>query len=852
MEQVTSIDECVRKDLLAWVGYSPSGRETACFPRPQYRIDGASLSEVDPSIFPDVGGIVALLADGAGSDEVRSKYGEVVVLRFNNHGPELNPPYANGTNQNKYRSHLNIYLPSGKSDLELFGLRNHGASKFLLQVVEVSGLPQLAGRADGKITLTISDEILTDLVMVIDRSSGRERPYGPFAAKELGGGEIEFSGAQEYDYRVYEFSRAITESECMLRDRDAVPRFAFFERTKIDAAIASGSYANRFDWVPRQLLVDVIKRALSLSDEMKELSKGKIRKLRSEIGAIADEAASLVLDDERKDKVLDLMSDVEYFGTLPESLQDAVFERMSDEKLAGIVLAPQNLPRFKEQILDIPDIANAVEEQKRVLSASLDELREDEAAARKRRDGVYEELSQAEKSLEERLKTAEKAKSEELERLEGMCSQRKEEVSSLEERLSGLKAEEIEVRDNVERILSMLDDKVELSAEALRTSVLNRVLGSGDWGSSGDTAQEPTGQPYPSPALIIHDEGQALVDRLADIVCERSGRSYDRNELIDFYICLTQGFITTFAGMPGTGKTSLCRLLARGMGIEGSSLGRFVEVSVERGWTSYRDYIGYYNPLTGIEERSNPEVFGILESLGAEGDDVSELAPGVILLDEANLSPIEHYWAPFLGACDSFRDGSSKLSLGGSRSLPIPQHVRFLATVNYDHTTEELSPRFLDRSWVIMLSADTSVADDLPEDDSAAPDGIVSYGSLLTTFGRRRAVKMDSASEAIFTDVLQACAENGRPVSPRSRKMMRGFISAATELMDTKKVETRYDPVDMAVAQKVLPAISGPREMYEGLVGSLEKACSQLRISSALIRNIKRTGENSGYYQFFA
>ena len=47
MELVTSIDDCVGKDLLAWIGYSPSGRETACFPRPQFRMDGGSLSRID-------------------------------------------------------------------------------------------------------------------------------------------------------------------------------------------------------------------------------------------------------------------------------------------------------------------------------------------------------------------------------------------------------------------------------------------------------------------------------------------------------------------------------------------------------------------------------------------------------------------------------------------------------------------------------------------------------------------------------------------------------------------------------------------------------------------------------------
>ena len=44
-----------------------------------------------------------------------------------------------------------------------------------------------------------------------------------------------------------------------------------------------------------------------------------------------------------------------------------------------------------------------------------------------------------------------------------------------------------------------------------------------------------------------------------------------------------------------------------------------------------------------------------------------------MLLDEANLSSIEHYWSPFLLACDR-KDGSAELnlSLGGGASFSVP------------------------------------------------------------------------------------------------------------------------------------------------------------------------------------
>ena len=81
--------------------------------------------------------------------------------------------------------------------------------------------------------------------------------------------------------------------------------------------------------------------------------------------------------------------------------------------------------------------------------------------------------------------------------------------------------------------------------------------------------------------------------------------------------------------------------------------------------------------------------------------------------------------------------------------------------------------------------------------------------------------------------------------------MMRGFMGAASELME-KSVADRFDPVDFAIAQKVLPCISGPREMCEGLLDELSSVCTRLPHTIRIVENMKSAGENSGYYQFFA
>lgn len=862
-DDIMSIEECLNHDLLAWVSYPPNPGERACFVFPRYLVRSSGLVRIDPSAFPELGSLVAIIVSAHSTvtydaEAIRNRYGSIVVMRLNSGHAEINREYEQGTSPNKYSGLINPSLAPGKSMLEFTKMSNHTLSKALVQVVEA---PAAAGDWSQRdsMTMVVPGEVMTELVALAFHTDRGELIVGPFQCRRAGDAQtVELGGAPDYDYRIYEFTRPLSDTTHGLADRDGIVRAEFLDRAAIDRFVDEKRFTHRYDWVPRQLLVKVMQRALSTSDVLRDLSKTKMRKLRQEVSSISDEAAELKLDDARRQKVLELVGDVEYFGQLPDQLQDSILDRMSDQKLSEIVLKPQNLPRFQKQILSIPEISSEVEKERAALSASLDSLRAEKKRAQDDLASTKDQLKEAQRSLDERLHTAEKAKSAELARLEEECRKRESELTSAEERLQAAKADEEVVRQSVDALMQKLESKVGLASDALESEIVQRALAQASgWNVAGEQ-DSPAEASIKVPQLVLaHDEGTKLVDRLFDIVCEGSGRDYSKNELIDFYICLAQGYITTFAGLPGTGKTSLCRLLAEGLGLGDEGLGRFVEVSVERGWTSYRDYVGYYNPLTRAEERSNPEVFSLFERLGKEdGADPASVAPGIVLLDEANLSPIEHYWAPFLKACDSFQTRTLKLPIGGNRSLAVPRNARFLATVNYDHTTEELSPRFLDRSWVIMLNPDTVVETDEAQDEAApvqgSPQGAVSYAAFVRTFGRRRYPKTDAASESILSDVLQACAANGHPVSPRSQGMIRGFVSAASELMDTSTAATQYDPIDFAVAQKILPSISGPRETQGDLLDALAKACSQLTNSAALIQNMKAKGEASGYYQFFA
>ena len=210
----------------------------------------------------------------------------------------------------------------------------------------------------------------------------------------------------------------------------------------------------------------------------------------------------------------------------------------------------------------------------------------------------------------------------------------------------------------------------------------------------------------------------------------KSKRFLSAIEIANLLISTQQSFICFLAGLPGVGKTSLSRLFAESQGLSH----RLKEVSVARGWTSQKDLIGFYNPLSNRFQSANTDVYPFL--LALEQDKSKDQAMAYILLDEANLSPIEHYWSIFMGKTDNIGlEQSGKLSLGGDQIIAIPKNLRFIATINYDSTTEPLSSRIVDRAPIIVLEGESITQEDIDSLDSKLLNLPISAISLDALFG---------------------------------------------------------------------------------------------------------------------
>lgn len=425
------------------------------------------------------------------------------------------------------------------------------------------------------------------------------------------------------------------------------------------------------------------------------------------------------------------------------------------------------------------------------------------------------------------------------------------------------------------KILKLIDDQQEKMVEiAFNGFMASKMLrAAAEWESEqyGNEHTELINKIQSVPMQTKSSD--ELIEYLCRVIQKRRP-NYSKNTIINIAICMTQGFLTVFSGDPGCGKTSICNIMGEALGLNKiadfvdcsedskESVRRYIAVSVERGWTSKRDFVGYYNPLSKTFDKSNRRIYDALHQLDTEKRLGALNLPYVILLDEANLSPMEHYWADFMNICDDLSP-HSRVNLGENHVFSIPETLRFVATINNDHTTETLSPRLIDRAWVITLPQLTmrdyssSVKQtNIPADENDELE-LISWPSLKNAF-------ISAKNEYSFTPDIQKCydsiisklREKRFSVSPRIDIAIKQYWATASNYFKNDDTQTAPATIalDYAVAQRILPKIIGNGEDFEKWLNEFISLCSSngLNMSAKILKDIvERGNQQMKYYQFF-
>lgn len=217
---------------------------------------------------------------------------------------------------------------------------------------------------------------------------------------------------------------------------------------------------------------------------------------------------------------------------------------------------------------------------------------------------------------------------------------------------------------------------------------------------------------------------------------------YNKSTIQKLYTALSTNQLVILSGSPGTGKTSLVEGFGYAIGAETKI------ISVQPNWTETQDLIGFYNPIDK-KYISTPFLDFLIEA----NDNKNKLY--IVCLDEMNLAHVEYYFAEFLSKLESndkelelyskdvyqknkeeiknymkfienkyginskedifniedtkiFEEynkliGQYQNLLKYNYKISIPENIRFIGTINKDETTKNLSPKVVDRSFIMEV-----------------------------------------------------------------------------------------------------------------------------------------------------
>jgi energy-coupling factor transporter ATP-binding protein EcfA2 len=329
----------------------------------------------------------------------------------------------------------------------------------------------------------------------------------------------------------------------------------------------------------------------------------------------------------------------------------------------------------------------------------------------------------------------------------------------------------------------------------------------------------------------VRDES-ALVDHLvAELAANHL--SFTRDFIANLYVSLKAGSLNLITGPPGHGKSSVVAALARALGHADALL----EVAVRRSWSDDRYLLGFYDSFHG---RYDPGPTGLATRLLQAQYDWEQGGDGLynILLDEFNLAAPEYYFSQLLQVLprtpltNNFQgQGNGNAAHGpdteprvlrlydpavhlgekapGPHQILIYPNVTFWGTINYDETTERLSPRLLDRTGMVFLTArDVSRSLTAAEARTQVARKGVRSRQLMQDLTRSPDECPDDLWDKIdpLLEILRRQSDalgSGTDLSPRVIDGVKRYLANSQDILAPLKA------VDFVFQQRVLPVLRG-------------------------------------------
>lgn len=358
------------------------------------------------------------------------------------------------------------------------------------------------------------------------------------------------------------------------------------------------------------------------------------------------------------------------------------------------------------------------------------------------------------------------------------------------------------------------------------------------------------GVPKPHVPMSEHD----FFERFKNRVLAEDFRYREEDLLAYHHNFKTSDFII-LGGASGIGKSSLPKFYNDALHGTSERETRFIAIPVSPTWMDFHDLLGHVNVVDRCFVPSETQLYRYMLYAAQEfSSNAHSSGLYSIVLDEMNLSHVEHYFAPFLRHLGS-KSGSELISedvntipsiqvfdsaavsadhaFHNHSTIRKPPTVRFIGTVNYDETTKQLSARVLDRGPLIQLRP-VSNRPDAPQQETAWTGPPVT----LRHFGEWMVPRQLEASEdKLINELKPFLAGLGCPLTARRERAITTFIcTASPELFPDKSLV-----VDMALSQRLFPLIGrqlfrpSAREAVKCVAKILEESGFELKDSKAMI-----------------
>lgn len=345
-----------------------------------------------------------------------------------------------------------------------------------------------------------------------------------------------------------------------------------------------------------------------------------------------------------------------------------------------------------------------------------------------------------------------------------------------------------------------------------------------------------------SPIQPAESEAKVVEDLHTDLA--RRGLHFTRDFVANIYVCLKAEPLNLIIGPPGYGKSMLVTTLARTLGHADALL----RIPVRRSWSEDRYLLGFFDSFHG---RYDPGPTGLVPRLIQADADWRQDRLGlyVVLLDEFNLAAPEYYFSQLLQTLppdDPVReiqlyDGTVAAEDGFPSRVTLSPNLRFWGTINYDETTERLSPRTLDRTGMIFLG-DADIMPTIEEEPPPTPG--VAAGDLFGKFFRAGEECPDGHWELVsqVTEFLRSAEPKFGPrleLSPRVQRAIKRYLANSTDVLAPRTA------VDFVVQQRILPVVRGQGETFMARINHLHQLLSDANLprSAAHVEEVLRRSE---------